>query len=578
MANQKIADLLNLALDSTEREREDSSELNVGYDEETKRWNVIIRYSGPVEALEEPGIFITPLLGNFAIVDLPQDAIERFSKKQGVEFMEKPKLLFFSVVTGRAVSCVNAVQNQGLRLRGKGVLIACIDSGVDYAHPDFRKEDGTTRILRLWDQTIPGNPPVGYQIGTEYTEEEINRALAAPTVKERMELIPSKDTSGHGTAVLGIAAGNGRESGGVYHGMAPESQILVVKLGSPRPGSFPRTTELMQAVDYAVKQAVAFKMPLAVNLSFGNSYGDHNGTSLVESYLDMAATAGRTSICVGTGNEGNRAGHTSGIVLPEQEFVVELGIGTYEPSLNVQIWKNYQDQMEIYIQHPAGEEIGPLQQILEAQRFHIQNTELLVYHGAPSPYSSSQEIYVDFLPAGMYIDSGIWKFRFVPKRIVEGNFDMWLPGGGSIGTATRFYRPTSDLTLTIPSTARKVIAVGAYDAQLQSYADFSGRGYTRGPVQIKPDLVAPGVDIRTVRAGGGYGEFTGTSFAVPFVSGAAALLMEWGIIRGNDYYLYGEKLKSYLINGARQLPGEGEYPNPKVGYGALCVRDSIPFD
>lgn len=153
---------------------------------------------------------------------------------------------------------------------------------------------------------------------------------------------------------------------------------------------------------------------------------------------------------------------------------------------------------------------------------------------------------------------------------------MWLPGGKTVGEATRFYRPTPETTLTIPSTALSAISVAAYDSRRQSYADFSGRGYTRLPVQIKPDLAAPGVDIRAPRPGGGYQTATGTSFATPFVSGAAALLMEWGIVRENDPYLYGQKVKSYLINGVKQLPGETEWPNARVGWGTLCTAQSLP--
>lgn len=576
MENQKIGNLLNLAMEATTREREDSLELNVGYEMEAERWNVIVRYSGDPTELESEDIFITPLLGRYAVVNLPQNRLETFSKLPQVEFVEKPKNLFFAVVTGRAVSCINPVQSQQMQLYGKNVIIACIDSGVDYRHPDFQNMDGSTRIISLWDQTIPGKPPEGYRIGTEYTREEINAALQADTMEEREKIVPSRDTSGHGTAVLAIAAGNGRESQGVYRGVAPESELLVVKLGVPREGGFPRTTELMQGVDYAVRTAVKLGRPLVVNLSFGNSYGSHSGRSLVETYLDEAASVGKTSICTGTGNEGNKGGHTSGKINSQEAYQVEMGIGDYEPSVNVQIWKNYQDQVKIYLEHPSGERIGPLEQILGAQRFRIRNTELLIYYGEPSPYSIAQEIYIDFLPVKDYVDSGVWKFYLTPVRIVEGDFDMWLPGGGSVGTATRFYKPTPDTTLTIPSTALQVISVGAYNPQLQSYADFSGRGYTRGSEYIKPDLVAPGVNIYTARAGGGYASVTGTSFATPFVSGAAALLMEWGIINGNDPYLYGEKLKSYLISGARQLPGFSEFPNPQVGYGALCLRDSIP--
>ncbi len=217
-----------------------------------------------------------------------------------------------------------------------------------------------------------------------------------------------------------------------------------------------------------------------------------------------------------------------------------------------------------------------MEQVLEAQRFTLGNTDLLVYYGKPMPYSTAQEIYIEFLPQEEYVDSGIWTIRLEGRRILDGEYDVWLPGGGILGSDTRFYAPSPARTLTIPSTAVQVISVGAYNSQLQSYADFSGRGYTRSIVQIKPDIAAPGVDIQTTRAGGGYERMTGTSFATPFVSGAAALLMEWGIVRGNDPYLYGEKVKSYLIRGARQIAGEREWPNERLGWGVLCLRNSIP--
>lgn len=576
MNNQKLSPLINLTMESTEKERNESLELNVGYEEESKRWNVIVRGLGDWSLLENERIIITPLLGNYAIVNLPQEELEEFSRRPEIEYIEKPKRLFFSVLSGRSVSCIRPLENPPWNLSGKGILVACIDSGIDYMHEDFRNPDGTTRILRLWDQTIEGNPPQGYRIGSEYTKEEINQAIQAASAQERYKIVPSKDLSGHGTAVMGIAAGNGRESQGVYHGVAPESDLLVVKLGTPLEEGFPRTTELMQGIDYAVRTAIQLGMPVVINLSFGNNYGAHSGTSLVETYINNVANLGRTTICIGTGNEGSKAGHTSGRIVTNEIREIELGIGMYEMSVNIQLWKNYQDQMDIFLENPSGRRIGPIQQIAGAQRYRLDETDLLIYYGEPSPYSTEQEIYIDFLPINKYIDSGIWKVILKGNRILEGNYDLWLPGGNVLGENTKFYQPTPERTLTIPSTALQVISVGAYNAQLQSYADFSGRGYTRTIQQIKPDLAAPGVNIISTKSGGGYAQVTGTSFATPFVSGSAALLMEWGLIKGNDMYLYGEKIKSYLIKGARQLPGEIQWPNPRLGWGVLCLRNSLP--
>ena len=186
-------------------------------------------------------------------------------------------------------------------------------------------------------------------------------------------------------------------------------------------------------------------------------------------------------------------------------------------------------------------------------------------------------MFLDFLAQNSYLNTGVWKIRFTPERIVVGEVNLWLPGSGAVNFGTGFLMPTPDITLTIPSTAEKVISVAAYDTAKDAYADFSGRGFTRVTNRVKPDLAAPGVGIMSASVGGGYGSRSGTSFATPFVTGSAALLMEWGIVQGRDAYLYGEKVKAYLIKGARELPGFTKYPNPQVGWGVLCLKDSLPI-
>ena len=211
-----------------------------------------------------------------------------------------------------------------------------------------------------------------------------------------------------------------------------------------------------------------------------------------------------------------------------------------------------------------------------ALRYQLENTNLLIYQGEPSPYSVRQEIYIDFIPVDSYVNYGSWEFLLEPRQIVEGSFDFYLPSSTVLSSDTRFFSPTPDKTLTIPSTASKVITVGAYDVVTNAYADFSGRGAGIQAPKQKPDIVAPGVQISTLAPGGIPVMVSGTSFATPFVSGAAALLMEWGIEKGNDAFLYGEKVKAYLRRGAAQIRGESEYPNNRAGWGALCVAKSIP--
>lgn len=627
MEDQKRENLLNLALGATKEERERSENLEVGYDPEEKTWELIVRYFGSLDPLREMGIRVKELIGGYAVLRVPESRIDAVSSLNQIQYIEKPKRLFFAVNMARTASCLSGLQPSGTGrpsgpggtigldnvagmdggagpgettgldsaagpaagsaalgagtlgslgliegvgsgLTGRGVLVAVIDSGIDYFHPDFRNEDGTTRILYLWDQNRD----------TVYTREEINQALSQGALDRSLGLasVPSTDTSGHGTAVAAIAAGNGRESRGVYRGVAFESELLIVKLGTPLTDSFPRTTQLMEALDFVLRRAQELGRPVAVNMSFGNTYGSHDGTSLLETFMDDISNYGRSVLAVGTGNEGAGAGHTSGKLKLGRDAEAELSIAPFETGMGVQLWKSYADQFSISLVTPSGVAIGPLDESLGPQTIDTGETRLLIYYGKPSPYSPFQEVYFDFIPRRDYIDSGIWVFRLTPRRLVTGEYDMWLPSRGILNPATRFLSPSPETTLTIPSTAAKVISVGAYDDSYGSYANFSGRGFTRQIRQVKPDLAAPGVDIVTARSGGGYEAVTGTSFATPFVTGSAALLMQWGIVDGNDAFLYGEKVKAYLRRGARQLPGFTEYPNPQVGYGALCVRGSLP--
>ena len=598
--SQKIENQLNLALDITEEERQKSESLDIGYDLEEKEWELIVKYSGTLERVRTRAVYVTELTGGYAIIQIKESQIKELAAFPEVEFIEKPKSLYFQIENGRRVSCIDEVQaapsfssigqeggednqqkKQSFPLLGKGVLIGIVDSGIDYENPDFRNTDGTTRILALWDQTIQnGKPPEGYHIGTEFTSEQINEALRMEVREERYRIVPSRDASGHGTAVAGIAAGNGRGSkNGKYRGAAPEAGLLIVKMGGAGETGFPRTTQLMRGVDYIVRKAEELKKPVAINISFGNTYGSHDGTSLVERYLNTVSERWKNVICVGSGNEGTTAGHAAGEYRKGMMTEVQLAVQQREKSFSLQIWKSYVDEVAITIVDPSGNHSGRLEEKEGTQRIQIGETELLVYYGEPKPYSIRQEIYISFLPRNEFVTAGVWKIQMMPDRVVDKLWQMWLPVQNALNIGTAFLKPDSSTTLTIPSTASLVITVAAYNALTFSYADFSGRGPAliyEGESAIKPDLAAPGVRVMAPAAGGGYAEFTGTSFATPFVTGSAALLMEWGIVKGNDPYLYGEKVKAYLRRGARQIPGYERWPNGKLGYGRLCIVQSIP--
>jgi hypothetical protein len=573
MNDQKIEDQLNLALSTEEALRTQSANLNTGYDPATNRWELIVKYSGDILRLASEQISIEPLIAGYAIVTIPENLILPFSRVEEIEFIEKPKKLFPQIESGLASSCFYDVLSGFYRpsssepspspLTGTGVLIAVIDSGIDSSLPIFSDKAGKTKIEFLWDQSQTPDaafglyPPEGFTVGVEYTAAQI----------DSMEGGLSVDASGHGTKVASIAASG-----------APESRLIIVKLDTSNQQSYPATTSLMRAFTYVVQKAQLLGRPVAINVSYGNTYGSHDGTSLLERFIDNVAEIGRTVICVGSGNEGASAGHFSGNVKNTSD--VEFSIGRYERSFSLQLWKNYPDQFAVTLTAPDGAAFTVSEPFRDVMDITLAQTRILIFAGQPQPYRTKQELYFDFIPLSSYIDSGIWQLKIQPVKIKNGSFQLYMPSDVIRSGSTRFLVPDPASTLTIPSTAYKVITVGAYQTGFGAYADFSGRGAVMNMSYIgdglaKPDLAAPGVNIRVP------GRFTdetvsGTSYATPFVTAACALLMEWGIIKGNDPYLYGEKIKAYLQRGARELSGFTEFPNYLVGWGALCVEDSIP--
>lgn len=583
MASQKLENILNLSLEVSPGQREQSLELPVGVVED--RWELIIKYHGDLEeALRQAGFPDTLqteyLLPGYAIMTAGREEIDRLSPLPEIDYVEKPKALYegeISIGQGKLASCVQEVTERAPYLSGQGILVGIPDSGIDYKNGMFLDGQGRSRILYLWDQTLRADAengqtaPEGFYHGVEFTKEQLDESIVSGA-----EL--TFDRSGHGTGVAAIAAGR--------EGVAPQAGLLVVKLGTGSgAGGSSRTTELMRAVAWMIQKAQALGMPLAVNISYGSTYGSHDGTSLLETFLNNAAESYKTVICVGSGNEGAAAGHTQAILNGEKR--VECSIAPYERACNISIWKKYGDVFRLELLSPGG---GRLEIPLDGSgraEFTLGGTKILFYSGEPAPYTRVQEYYFDFL-GDPYVEAGIWTFVLTPVQIMQGIVNFYLPSAEAVNRGTNFFRPTASVTMTIPATAQKVITVGAYNPLFQEYADFSGRGYPMGEEtagsgkfyyeqQMKPDLCAPGTDILVPDGQGSYAVVSGTSFAAPFVTGSSALLMEWGIVQGNDPYLYGEKVKAYFIKGAKRLPGYSLYPNEMVGWGALCVKNSLPM-
>lgn len=605
--NQKLNPALALSLSLDDTKRMESPWLRSGFSPDINTWKLILFYNGSLEEIQKeiPFSFI-PLLGNFAILFIQEQYLPAFLAYPQVLYVELSRPIYENALTGIASSCLpdyNIITGRNVNettLTGKGTVIAILDSGVDYIHPDFRNADGSTRILAYWDQSLPfihnhfsiNNP---YNLGIIFSEEDLNQLLTGannfsffdssiPTAlgSASESLSPSEDSSGHGTHIAGICAGNGRVSNGKNQGVAPESSLIVVKLKNDASSVYSDYANLMMAVDFAVRFTNSLSMPLSINISYGSNDGSHTGNSLLELFMEQVSFYGKNIISVATGNEGRTRRHASlniGSSLTKSSHKKSLSftIAPGERSLYLEIWQVFADDFSYELLAPSGSQSFTFPATPGIYTYMIADTTIYLTINNPTPYQPFRQYFLSFNPNTSFITSGTWTLRItsIPTgKIVDGRVQFWLPSKDATNSATGFTTPSSDMTFTIPSTASSVISVSGYDSSLDIFASFSGQGFSN-TMYTKPDLCAPAVNILSTAPRGGYTIQTGTSMASPFVAGAAALLMQYGIVQGNDPFLYGEKLKAYLWKSARALPAFSEYPNEKIGWGALCVKNTF---
>ena len=524
----------------------------------------IVKYNGDIQTLADSmGLLVEILSENYAIMDLSIEEQFILSTKPQIEYIEEQKVLSLLSTPSITTPCITAAK-EIFALTGKGVLIATLDSGIDYYHNDFRNEDGTTRIISIWDQNVKGTPPTGFTIGNEYSQEQINAALDGSAAN----LVPAADYLGHGTAVAGIASGSDK-------GIAPEASLLIVRLAQSTSPDITSDTNLMRGIKYAIDAAASRNMPLVINMSYGTNQGSHDGNSLFEQYINDMAARWRTVIVVPTGNEGVSGKHFQGKVSTGDSIYVDFTIQKRLDSLSITMIKSFVDEFELQIIDDVGR---------ESNTFHLKSEQEITFAAAqlrvsivpPLPFNADQYIKLIFHDlSGNTLMATKWTIRIKGISVLNGDFNMWLPVTEVSGVNTAFLRPEVNTTLTIPSTVPNVISVGCC-ITANTYAEFSGRGFTISNV-VKPELCAPAANVMSSAIDGGYGYFCGTSFAAPITAGACALMMQWGIVDGNDMMMYGQRVKAFLEYGALREASCQEYPNPAWGYGALCLKNSLDY-
>ncbi len=467
-----------------------------------------------------------------------------------------------------------------LNLRGQGVLVGIVDTGINYNLPVFKKADGTTKVAALWDQTIQsGGSPFHMEFGSEYRSEQINLALST---QNPLELVPSTDDNGHGTMLAGIATGteNSKEE---FAGVAPDSELVVVKLmpakkylrdfyGIPDGAVCYQENSIMWGVQYCIQVARQLNRPISICIGIGTSQDAHDGNSSLSSFLSVVADYPKTGVVTAAGNEGNRGRHFRGVIDQNSHTSnVEMNVGEEDKSFTMELWGDALGIYSIDILSPSGEYIPRITTSIRVSRdisFIFEETEILVDYQTVERFTGDQLILLRFRNTS----PGVWRFTVYGQNDLSTGFNIWLPMGDFISNHTHFIQADIYTTLIAPGSSPIPITVTAYNPISGTLYVNASRGYTRSNV-VKPELAAPGVNYIAPDQWGGFKNFSGTGVAAAHTAGIVALALEWGIIRGNQPNLDTIRIKNFLIRGAKRSSNLS-YPNRDWGYGIIDIYNT----
>ena len=528
-----------------------------------------------------PEIRITyPISNRYLIGYIDKKDLENVREKFGSGYISaRPKVLGLLDRQSLEAAGITQVQEQPfLDLRGQGVLIGFVDTGIDYTNEVFKYEDGTSKIQFIFDQTGTGPVPEGLAVGAEYTNAQINEALKAD---DPYSIVPQKDEVGHGTFLASIAAG--REVGD-FIGAAPDAELIVVKLKGARPyyrelylvpseqQNAYESTAAIVGVDYIIRKAQELGKPVAICIGLGTNLGSHDGFSIFEEYLSGISSLSGTCVCVAAGNESQAKHHTRGILLKSgNEQNIDIKVGDGAGSVYVSILNTASDRLSVAVKSPTGEIVGRVPAksgtVFQAKLILEKSTVIVEYY-FPVEGSSGQSTVVKILNA----TPGIWTIVVYGDIILDGTYSAYLPITGFVSPNVEFLTPVPNYTVTVPSTAIGPIPVGAYNSLSNSLYSKTSWGPTRIPT-LSPSFVAPGVGV-----GGfyptGYGTMDGTSVSTAITAGACALMLQWGIVDNNDPSISTYQIRAFLIRGCERDENV-VYPNNQWGYGKLNLLNSF---
>ncbi len=506
-----------------------------------------------------------------------------------------PKLYSLLDVTSMdAAGITPAGELPVLNNQGAGVIVGFVDTGINYTDSLFRNVDGSTRIIGIWDQTNNSDNSNNIEnetvkpfsafsalYGTQYTAEEINLALNSDNPAS---IVPTRDENGHGTFLASIAAGNRDERAG-FSGAAPQASIAMVKLKPAKQylrdfyliqdgAEAYQENDIMMGVSYLYFLARKYSMPLVVCIPLGTNMGSHMGMSRLGQYLNQVSLSNGSAVITAAGNETGARHHFRAVMdASTDEVTAELRVGEREAGFSMELWAENMGVYTVGFISPTGEVAREISVPLRGENtvsFLLEQTQITVYTQIADVSAGSQFIFMRFENPM----SGIWRILIRNSLDIRETFHLWLPVRGFITDETYFLRPDPDTIITDPGNARYPITVTAYDHTKNSIYIHASRGYSLSG-RIKPDLAAPGVNILGASVSGRrLTRMSGTSVSAAHLAGAAAILLNWGVLNANYPYLNTPVLKSIFVRGAQRNPAL-TYPNREFGYGTLNLYEAF---
>lgn len=544
----------------------------------------MVQYQGDIEAEVEqyPNFNVTIINDEYAIVSVKGD-IE--INVEGPYFSTIVYVKLISLYTLQQISPIDASQatflqlDLPLNLTGKGVDVAIIDTGIDYLNAEFMNGNGETRVQCIWDQTIISSKEVQglpVHFGTVYTKDDIQQAINAEREgRSPYDIVPSIDEIGHGTGTAGIIGAIGKNPN--FRGVVPECNFVVVKLMEDIATKYKykrvvpayNITAVFPALDFVYRYALSTKKPMVIYFPLGNNLSSHDGNDFLEQFIELISIKKGITFVKGSGNQRLAGEHTFGFISQVGERKeIELDISPEKQYLLIEIWVDIPNIISLDIVSPSGESTGIINAAINATRsyrFIFETTSVKVNFYLPEVNTGDELIRIIFSD----LQPGIWRLGLIGDVILDGRYNIWMNQSDLTPGTARFTPSDKYGTITTPISSKYIITVAAYNQNNNNIADFSGVDFVDNKVNLI-DVAAGGVDAITIAPNNKTTVASGTSVASAIVAGACAMLFQWGIVDGNDPYMYTLTLKTYLTRGTMKRSGD-IYPNPQWGYGVLNI-------